>query len=140
MYRVHTCLCQFIAVPYYSMVHTGSYSVHTSMNSVHTTSHDSRCGRTECSDLQYPIYTVRAGFRATKGNYNTNVMILQSTQLLFIGMRQTGPRQPRATGTVTALPPGLDLHRHRPRKAVRLRRARRPGSVHAVGPAESEAV
>ncbi len=43
MYRVHTGLCRFIAVPYYSMVHTGSYSVHTGMNSVHTTGHDSRC-------------------------------------------------------------------------------------------------
>ncbi len=36
MYLVHTCLCRFIAVPYYSMVHTDSYSVHTGMNSVHT--------------------------------------------------------------------------------------------------------
>ncbi len=47
MYRVHTgsSLCWFITVPYYSMVHTGSYSVHTSMtrNSVHTIGHDSRC-------------------------------------------------------------------------------------------------
>ncbi len=43
MYRVHTGLCRFIAVPYYSMVHTGSYSVQTSINSVHTIGHDSRC-------------------------------------------------------------------------------------------------
>jgi len=42
MYRVHTGLCWFIAVPYYSMVHTGLYSVHTGMNLVHTTGHDSR--------------------------------------------------------------------------------------------------
>ncbi len=43
MYQVHTGLCRFMSVPYYSMVHTGSYSVHTgtSMNSVHTTGHDS---------------------------------------------------------------------------------------------------
>ena len=46
MYRVHTGLCRFIAVPYYSMVHTGLYSVHTGMNLVHDTTghdHDSRC-------------------------------------------------------------------------------------------------
>ncbi len=46
MYRVHTGLCRFIAVPYYSMVHTGLYSVHTGMNLVHTVAtragHDSR--------------------------------------------------------------------------------------------------
>ncbi len=43
MCRVHTGLCRIIAVPYYSMVHTGLYSVHTGMNLVHTTGHDSRC-------------------------------------------------------------------------------------------------
>ena len=43
MYRVHTGLCRFIAVPYYSMVHTGFFSVHTGMNYVHATGHDSRC-------------------------------------------------------------------------------------------------
>ncbi len=44
MYQVHTGLCRFITVPYYSMVHTGSYSVNIGMNLVHwhTTGHDSR--------------------------------------------------------------------------------------------------
>ena len=32
-----------MSVPYYSMVHTGLFSVHTGMNFVHTTGHDSRC-------------------------------------------------------------------------------------------------
>jgi hypothetical protein len=58
MYQVHTLagLCRFIAVPYYSMVHTvtvtGSYSVHTGMNSVHTTSHNSRCSMPD-SDMEW---------------------------------------------------------------------------------------
>jgi hypothetical protein len=43
MYQLHTGSCRVIAVPYYSMVHTGSYSVHTGMNSAHTIGHDSRC-------------------------------------------------------------------------------------------------
>jgi hypothetical protein len=43
LHDTSTGLCWFIAVPCYSMVHTGSYSVHISMNSVHTTGHDSRC-------------------------------------------------------------------------------------------------
>jgi hypothetical protein len=29
MYQVYTLTCRFIVVPYYSMVHTGMYSVHT---------------------------------------------------------------------------------------------------------------
>ena len=44
--RYHTAIngtCRFMSVPYYSMVHTGLFSVHTGMNFVHTTGHDSRC-------------------------------------------------------------------------------------------------